>query len=218
MRLLIDAQQEAVAALGRPGDWLDGAERVAVWREVRAAATDELDRRRIEALSPYAVEGAHPARPPLGAIEVEVVHRIATDPGRLTRSWARAAIDELGEERYTELVGLTAIAKVLDTFAAALGQPPPALPEPVGGAPARVRPEGVGDTGAWVAQSLNKTLANVSRTLSLVPVTNATWRTLVDSHYSRGRQFFELVWDRALSRPQVELLAARTTVLQQCFY
>ncbi len=218
MELLIDAQIAARDAVGRPGDWLTGAERLDVWRHKRDAAGNDLDRRRVAALSPFAVDEAHPASEHLTATEVDVVHRIATDPGRLTRSWAEAAMDQVGEERYTELVGVTAIVTVVDTLAAALGRPAPELPSAVAGEPSRIRPEGVGDVGAWVSQSLDKTMANVSRTLSLVPVTNATWRGLVDSHYSRGRGFFDLAWDRALSRPQVELVAARTTVLQECFY
>ncbi len=218
MQHLTAPRDAAYAEVAHAGDWLTAAERVAVWREVRDAATNELDRRRAAALSPNAVEGRHPASGPLSAVDVEVVHRIATDPGRLTRSWAEAAMAEIGEERYTELVGVTAIVTVLDTFARAMGWPAPELPDPVAGAPTRVRPEGMGDTGAWVSQVVEKTRANVTRTLTLVPVTNGTWRTLVDSHYTRGPQFFDLAWSRPLSRPQVELVAARTTVAQQCFY
>lgn len=218
MQHLTAPRDAAYAEVARAGDWLTAAERVAVWREVRDAATNELDRRRAAALSPNAVEGRHPASGPLSAVDVEVVHRIATDPGRLTRSWAEAAMAEIGEERYTELVGVTAIVTVLDTFARAMGWPAPELPDPVAGEPTRVRPEGMGDTGAWVSQVVEKTRANVTRTLTLVPVTNGTWRTLVDSHYTRGPQFFDLAWSRPLSRPQVELVAARTTVAQQCFY
>jgi len=218
VQLLTEPRDQAVRDLAGPGDWLTGAERVAVWREVRDAATNELDRRRAEAISPNAVDGRHPATGPLSATDMEVVHRIASDPGRLTRAWAEAAIAEIGEERYTELVGISAIVNVLDVFARAMGWPEAALPEPVAGEPTRVRPEGMGDTGAWVSQQADKTRANVTRTLSLVPETNATWRSLVDSHYTRGPQFFDLAWQRPLSRPQVELVAARTTVAQQCFY
>lgn len=218
MQHLTAPRDAAYAEVARAGDWLTAAERVAVWREVRDAATNELDRRRAESLSPNAVQGRHPASGPLSAVDVEVVHRIAIDPGRLTRSWAEAAMAEIGEERYTELVGVTAIVTVLDTFARAMGWPAPELPDPVAGEPTRERPEGMGDTGAWVSQVVEKTRANVTRTLTLVPVTNGTWRTLVDSHYTRGPQFFDLAWSRPLSRPQVELVAARTTVAQQCFY
>jgi hypothetical protein len=218
MQLISDARDTARRALAGPGDWLTGAERIAVWQHVRDAATNELDRRRLAALTPSAVDGSHPASGPLSATDVDVVHRIASDPGRLTRAWAEAAMAVIGEERYTELVGVTAIAAALDRFDDAMGTPRVDLPEPVAGEPTRVRPDGVGDTGAWVSQTVEKTRANVVRTLSLVPVTNEAWRAIVDSHYTRGPQFFDLAWDRALRRPQVELLAARTTVAQQCFY
>ena len=63
-----------------------------------------------------------------------------------------------------------------------------------------------------------KLLANVTRALSLVPRTNATWRTLVTESYSRGPQMLELTWQRALTRPQTELIAAQISRLQECFY
>ena len=58
----------------------------------------------------------------------------------------------------------------------------------------------------------------MSRALSLVPRTNGTWRALVTESYSRGPQMLELVWERALSRPQIELMAAQVSRLQECFH
>ncbi|MDH3295095.1 MAG: hypothetical protein OER95_12325 [Acidimicrobiia bacterium] len=212
------ARARAVEDLGRPGDWLTGAQRVAVWRESRLAADDPLDRARRAAISPAAVAGSHGPTDEFAAAAVEVIHQVATDPGRLSRAWAEECLAELGPEIYTELVGVTAIARALDTFAVALGRQPFELPAPVDGEPARIRPDDVGDVGAWVPQTIDKVRANVSRALSLVPRTNATWREIVDSHYSRGSQFSELIWDRALSRVQVEAVAARTTSALDCFY
>lgn len=215
---IVEAQQAAIIALGEPGDWLTGEQRVDVWRQVRSAATDELDRARRAAVSPNAVTGAHPATEHLSAAAVEVAHRVASDPGRLTRGWAELQIEALGEEVYTEIVGVAAITSVIDRFHPAVGEPIPALPEPQPGEPARVRPTDVGDVGAWVSQTTGPTTANVSRTLSLVPATNVTWRSLVDSHYSRGAEFLDPVWSRALTRAAVELVASRTTTLNECFY
>jgi len=164
------------------------------------------------------VPGSHGPGKHLSAAAIEVVHRIGSDPGRLTRAWAEAAMSELGEEVYTELVAITATAVVLDTFDRVIGNQEASLPESVFGEPARVRPDDVGDVGAWVSQSVSGHTANVSRAVSLVPVSSAAWRTLADSHYSRGAEFMELRWSRALSRPQVELVASRTTALLECFY
>ena len=215
---IIDAQHAAIGALAAPGDWLSGGQRVDIWRQARDAAANELDQQRRAALSPNAVVGAHPPTEQLTAAAVEVAHRVASDPGRLTRSWADDQIEALGEDIYTEIVGVTSIACVIDRFHLAIGEPIPALPTPLPGQPDRLRPDGVGDVGAWVSQSTGPTTANVSRTLSLVPRTNSTWRSLVDSHYSRGAEFLDAVWSRALSRPAVELVASRATALNECFY
>lgn len=213
-----EAQRNTVHDIARPGDWLTGHERIAVWREVRDSHRNPLDQARREAISPNAVHGEHHATAELSASAREVVHRTASDPGRLTRSWAEEHIATLGEEIYTELVGVTAIVTVLDRFDRAIGRPERELPEPVDGQPARIRPDDVGDVGAWVSQSTGPTRANVSRTLSLVPTTNRTWRQLVDTHYSRGAEFTNLRWEFPLSRPQAELVATRTTALNECFY
>lgn len=218
MNAIEDAQREVRRAVAGPGDWLTGVERLGVWREAREAQSNPLDEARRAALSPNAVEGTHAATAELPAAAMEVVHRTATDPGRLTRSWADAQIAALGEETYAELIGVTAIVTVLDRFDRAMGRPERALPAPSDGEPARVRPDDVGDVGAWVSQTVGPTRANVTRALSLVPETNVVWRQLVETHYSRGPEFVNLRWGFPLSRPQAELVAARTTALNECFY
>ncbi len=218
MSSIEEAQRSTIGAIAAPGDWLTGEQRVAVWREVRDAATNDLDQERKQALSPNAIDGAHAASAELSASAMEVVHRTASDPGRLTRAWADEQIATLGEETYTELIGVTAIVTVVDRFHRAMGRPEVPLPDPTTGEPAQVRPDDVGDIGAWVSQTVGPTKANVSRTLSLVPVTNQTWRQLVDTHYSRGPEFMNLQWDFPLSRPQAELVATRSTALNECFY
>lgn len=215
---VLDAHRDAITALAAPGDWLTGEQRVDVWRQTRDAATHPLDVARRAAVTPAAVSGEHEATDHLPAAAVEVAHRVASDPGRLTRAWADEQIDALGEETYTEVVGVTSIAMVVDRLRLALGLDAAPLPDPLSGEPTRVRPADVGDIGAWVSQTTGETRANVSRTLSLVPITNATWRTLVDSHYSRGAEFMSKQWDRALSRPQVEMVASRATSVNECFY
>lgn len=186
----------ATRSLARAGDWLSGEQRLNAWQLVRQPGETT----------------------PLPDDAAEVVRSITLDPGRRTLSWAKPLIASLTAGVYTELVGVAAIAKVVDTADRALGRAQRSLPSAESGSPAKVRPEGVGDVGAWVPQALQKTRANVSRTLSLVPETNKVWWSLVDPLYSRGDEFVDLTWKRPLPRPHVELIAARTTVLQQCFY
>jgi hypothetical protein len=193
-------QGRLLTELAAPGDWWDGASRRAIMEEARVAAAGLA------------------ARGPLPAAAVEVIHRVVNDSGQLTRAWADDQIDALGDGPYAEVVGVTAIVTALDVFARAIGDHPPDLLAPVDGSPAAERPDGVGDVGAWIAMTEEKALANVSRALSLVPRTNATWRALVTESYSRGPQMLELTWERALTRPQIELVAAQISKLQECFY
>lgn len=212
---------DAWRRLGECGTWWTGAQRVAILAEVRASTSCPLCAERTTAVSPNAVDGEHRTSDrggDLPADAVEAAHRIAADPGRLTRSWVESMCASLGEEAYVELAAIVATRFAIDGFAEGLGVEPRPLPSAGDGSPDRVRPEGVGDVGAFVSQSTDKTLANVSRAASLVPDTADIWRGVVNQQYSRGPQFMELVWDRALERPQVELVAATVSKLNECFY
>ncbi len=163
-------------------------------------------------------EREHSSTDTLSAAAVEVIHRVVNDSGNLTRGWAEIQIDELGDARYAELVAVTAIIVSIDVYSRSAGEREHELLPPIDGPPAAERPDDVGDVGAFIPMTETKLLANVSRALSLVPRTNATWRALVTESYSRGPQMLELTWDRALTRPQVELIAAQVSRLQDCFY
>ena len=56
---LAKAHARAWERIGRPGTWWDGAARVAIAAETRLACSCGLCRRRKDALSPAAIEGAH---------------------------------------------------------------------------------------------------------------------------------------------------------------
>ena len=148
---LSEAHRRAWRRLAEPGTWLSGAERVAIMAEVRNAAGCALCRRRKEALSPHAVEGAHER---LGGLDdglVEAVHRVRTDPARLTRSWFEGVIaGGVTVERYVDAIGVLAQTVAIDTFAHALGAAPWPPPKPVAGKATRYRPDGVSAGEAWV--------------------------------------------------------------------
>jgi hypothetical protein len=200
--------ERLLGELALPGDWWDAAGRQALMQEARAA-------RRCAGCH----EGArHDSTSVLSGPAIDVVHSVVNHSGQLTRAWADARVEELGDATYAEIVGVTAIVVGIDVAARAVGAPLPAFADPVAGAPARDRPADVGWVGAWIPMTEQKLLANVTRALSLVPRTNATWRTLVTESYSRGPQMLDLIWDRALTRPQTELVAAHVSRLQECFY
>ena len=91
---LVGAHQRAWARLGAPGEWWTGAERVAIAKETRAAMDCGLCRDRRAALSPRAVTGTRTCTAATGLPQtlVEVIHRIRTDSGRLTRAFYESAL------------------------------------------------------------------------------------------------------------------------------
>ncbi len=225
------AHRRAWERLAAPGAWWNGAERVALAAEVRAARECALCRERKAALSPHAVAGEHEGTSLLPAAAVDVVHRIATDPGRLTKSWYEKTLAAgLSAEQYVELLGVVVTLVNLDALHRALGVEPEPLPEPVAGEPSRARPPIV-QGGAWVpwielgcdeARTLYAgapRVANVLRALSLVPDAVRQLKELSTVHYLPMDKVAD---PRAglptLSRPQMELVAGRVSALNECFY
>src|SRR5437764_13822995 len=119
---LAAAHRRARDHLARPGAWWDSRQRVALIAETRHALQCGLGRERKAALSPAAVAGMHDSLGELPEAAVEAVHRIRTDPGRLTRSWFDNVIRSgLSPEQYVEIVSVVAHTVALDTFARGVG-------------------------------------------------------------------------------------------------
>jgi len=202
---LAASHARAWAAIAAPGTWLDGARRVAVAAEIRHARGCAHCARIRDALSPNAVDGAHDSLGALGAAEVELIHRVSGDPGRLSERWSQSVLAQgLTEGEYVEIVGIIAMVMMMDACTRALGLPESALPAPQPGEPARYRPPGAKKQAAW---------------LSLVPQSLRDYWDLAFTHYLPGDQVYRFDASiRAISRPQVEVLAARVSALHQCAY
>lgn len=227
------AQQEAWQAIGQPGSWWTGAQRVAIAAEVRNAPNCKLCRARKEALSPYAIEGGHDSVTDLPAAAIDVIHRVITDPGRLTRSWFDSVVEGgLSDAEYVEIAIVSVLTVAVDTFARAIGSLPWGLPEAVDGEPTRIRPEGLADEGAYVptipsggagpaeADLYNPFGANIYRSISLVPDQARLFYAILRAQYLPSQDVAnpESNGGRAISRPQIELIAARVSALNGCFY
>jgi hypothetical protein len=230
---LAQAHREAWRRLAAPGTWWTGAERLAIAAAARAAAACPLCRERREALSPGAPGGRHADAGGLPAPALEAVHRIASDPARLSRRWReelRAA--GLGDAAYVELVGVVATLVGIDAFCRGLSLPPHPLPEPIAGEPSRRTPAAAGEQGAFVPMLPNRRpsgpeadlwdtprTGNVIRALSLVPDEVRTSSLLARAHYVGMQELADPALRRgALDRPQIELVAARISARNECFY
>jgi hypothetical protein len=230
---LEQSHERAWAAIAAPGTWLTGERRVAVAAEIRRARDCAYCARIKAALSPYAVQGEHDTLGALGAAEVELIHRVVNDPGRLTEKWSRSVLARgLPEGEYIEIVGIIAMVMVMDTFARALGVAERPLPVPQAGEPTRYRPPGAKKQAAWLplVEPQDAVEADgpmyptpkagyIYRGLSLVPRSLRDYWALAFCHYLPGEYVYDFERSiRAVSRPQTEILAARVSALHQCAY
>ena len=227
------AHRRAWQRLAEPGSWWSGAQRVAIAAEARNAARCPLCRERRAARSPHAVEGVHASLAELSDAAVDVIHRVTTSPGQLSRAWYEKTLAAgLGEEAYVEIIGVVATLVSVDQFCRGLGVAPHPLPAPQPGEPSRRRPPDAQPAGAWVpmipagggsgpdAELFSRDRsANVLRALSLVPDEVRNLRDLSDAHYLTLDLLIDPSASRgALDRRQMELVAGRVSALNECFY
>src|SRR5262249_8841294 len=220
--------------LASPGAWWTGAERVAIAAEVRQAWSCVLCRERQKALTPTAVEGQHDHCGVLPDAAVDVIHRVVTDSGRLSRRWFQEILATgLSAEQYVEIIGTLVAMVSIDSFCRGIGVPLHPLPEPQPGAPSYYRPPGaIQEADAWVSMIPvdratgaeadlygGQTVGNVLRAMSLVPDEVRTLCDLSAAHYlPMGQVRDPSAAVGALNRMQMELIAGRVSALRQCFY
>ncbi len=221
------------AQLGKAGSWLTGRQRVSVAQEARAAWHCSLCREIKKALSPYAIEGSHDAATDLPRSWVDAIHRVVTDPGRLTEKWCQQVQNSgLSEDEYVELVSITIITTAIDTFSIAVGIQVPDMPVVVPGTPVRQRDPTATPGPGWVATIApenagttfedfyaNESHFYIRRSLTLVPDEARKFWDIMNPLYLEDPRVIELEGiDRAISRAQMEFLAARASMLLGCYY
>ncbi len=222
--------------LAEPGTWWTGAERVAIAAEVRKARQCQFCTARKSALSPSAIEGKHDTEGVLSEVVLEMIHRISTDSGRLSKEWyEQLSAQGLQDTHYIETLGVLVRTISIDTFCRGIGVPHHPLPSPRAGTPLQRRPPQAQLNGAWVAMFPNGPVTGpdadlyadrpvtgpVLRALSLVPdEVRLSILTLLPAQYMDPFSVRDPQADsgRAINRPQMELLASRVSVLSQCFY
>ncbi len=231
------SQQQAWHRVAAPGTWLTGAERVAIAAETRHALDCPHCAARKAALAPLSVPGTHASLGALDAADVEAIHRIHTDSGRLGQTWFNG-VSTGGDARYIELVSVVVVTVAIDTYRSAAGLPPQPLPTPLPGSPSRHRPSGARPGPGWTATLRPEDVtadepdlfrehpgprerrgANIHLALSLVPHSMIHWWDCFEPMYMTGPQMrvFETEY-RAISHAQLEMLAARVAALNQCEY
>ncbi len=182
--------------LSRPGTWLTGAERVAVAAAARGAA------------------------PSCAAERAAAV--ISTAPATITRDWFDALLaDGLSIEQYVEVLGIVSRLRAVDTTRFGLGHFPRPLPEPTAGDPTPITTDAVID-GSWIptigaafpptilsaVPPENEAMFDVHSVLYLAPDGNQDGPSMGNMSAIRD----------GLNRSQMEFVAARTSLLNDCFF
>ena len=230
---LIEAHNNCWDRLSEPGCWLDGSRRVVVAAEIRNARTCSFCSEQKNAVSPNAISGSHSSLGVLDDNEVEVIHRIVSDPGRLSKIWYEEKLTGgLREEEYIEILAIIAMVMVVDTFTFALGIEDHALPNPKSGKPSYYRSPGAKTNAAWIPivepedvcegdgeLYPNPKVGYIVRALSALPDMKQHYWDLMDSHYLPGPLIYQYDQDhRAINRTQMEVIAGRVSALHQCLY
>ena len=232
---LANALDNAWARLGQPGTWWTGTQRLAIAAESRKAMSCAVCQERKDALSPFHVTGAHDTLGELSAAAVDAIHRIRTDAGRLTETWVQGLMHQgLRDVEYAEIIGVVATVSAVDGFDRAMGCRQRDLPQAVAGAPTRYRPSaaipGLGWLDTLRPADLRSEYANpdagygadnIHRAISLVPSEVSAFFDLDVELYLCDREFPRRALqaqERAISEAQIEMIAARASSINGCFY
>ena len=214
----LDASHSKIASRwATTGSWWSGAERIAIVGEVRQAR-DGDDLAPWE--SPSQVDGLITDNHLLPTAAIDAIWRITNHPGTLTADWHASIISRgINPEAYVELVGVVAQANAVDRFADALNLARVDLPEPSSAEPQRLADKSVAVSSHWVPTAQVKG-PNVIKALSAVPFEVDSMSLLSSAQYVQlGDVLADLVSDQnSLTRMQVEVIAARTSKLNECFY
>ena len=236
-----EAHRGAWEYMASPGSWWTGAERVAIAAASRAATNCPLCEERKVALSPHGADGAHAAPESVpGSVSLDdkvtdAIHRITTDSARLTRSWVEGLIDEtFSYGHYVEMVSIIVNLASIDSLHRVLGLALEPLPDPLPGEPDGYLPPGAAMDVAWVPMIYPANLTekeadiylgqpemgHVIRAMSLVPDAVRWLNRLSEAHYLPTDQVMDMSASGhlSLSRMQTELIAGRTSILNDCFY
>ena len=235
------AHADTWAWIASPGNWWTASERVAIVEAARASQDCRVCDARALSLSPNAGEDrcTNHSQGVLPTRAVEAIHRISRDAARLSRTWLESLLDaDFSHGHYVELLGVVVMARSIDAFHLALGLDLAKLPAPNAGEPSRYLPKEAEFAGGWVPVLNGATLSsqdkdiyaelpaqmipvpNVLSALSLVPDNVRMLMRLSAAQYIRLQWFtlFDELPGRVLSRAQVELVAARVSALNDCFY
>lgn len=195
-----DAFRREWARLAAPGTWWSGDDRIAIAAAFRAAQRAD------------GVMGSS-----LPESVLEAIHRLAIAPGGIDRDFVESIVAAgLSVLAYVELIGITSRLSAVDAFHRTLGLPLEPLPEPEPGKPSRASPPAGARPGRGFVPMVGGT--SIVGALSAVPAEMAAQEDIHGPIYLTHVQMSMADFARGLHRTQMELIAARVSAVNECFY
>lgn len=205
---LVEAHRRSLRHVAAPGARFTAERRVHIADAAVAAFLDP--------------DPAPPWVRPYGDPPLDVAHRLARHAATITAEWYEQVVTEgMHPLEWVEVVGVVISVLPPVAFSRAAGLPAPEVPEPQPGEP-------TGREAAELAPArLNfvPVAAPADRTASVVQALSALpdewdnlWR-LAGAQYMGDRDMDDPLWNRGtLSRPQMELVAGRLSLIRECFF
>ena len=189
---LRDAHAEIWAHFARPGQVLDANERHTILKIVRNSSYPDGDE--------------------LGRL----ASTLYENPAGVSGDTVRAAIATSGEAAVVETVALVSMLAAVDSTHRALGANLEPLPEPHRGEPSGNIATGLKKRRTWVPMPTT----SITGALDLLPTENAAYAAMCGPLYMTFAEMSSPVFERSpgLNRAQLETIAARTSLLNECFY
>lgn len=146
----------------------------------------------------------------------ELAHTLYHDPAQVDNNLVRTAAGVAGDAATVETIGLVSMLSAVDGVHRALGVDLEPLPRPIPGSP----------TGNIIKRlKRRRTYVPMPRgaipsALDLVPDVASAWVASFGPLYMTDEQmgYVDFVRSPGLDRAQIELIAAKTSLINECFY
>lgn len=189
---LRDAHRAIWAHVAQPGPVFDASKRLSILNAARHAEASSND--------------------PLE----QLATTLYVNPATVTGDMVRSAITTTGEPAVVEAVAIVSMLSAVDNTHRALGADIEPLPEPMTGSATGAIASGLKKRRGHVPMTRN----SITVALDLLPTENAAYAASCGPHYMTFAEMVSPLFERSpgLNRAQLETIASRTSLIQECFY